>query len=182
VTPPPRLTQVIVLNGGSSSGKSTIARELQEMLPRPWLTFGVDSFIEALPQSLQDGGALEIKPDGQIVVGEVFRTLEAAWMAGVAAMVRAGARIILDEAFLGGGESQARWQAALRGLTVLWAGVHCAPGVAAQREAGRAGRIPGMAGKQADLVHAGVTYDVEVDTTSTGAREAALAIAPRVMG
>jgi chloramphenicol 3-O-phosphotransferase len=39
-----------------------------------------------------------------------------------------------------------------------------------------------MAGKQADLVHAGVTYDVEVDTTSTGAREAALALAPRVMG
>jgi chloramphenicol 3-O phosphotransferase len=180
MTAPAAPTQVIVLNGGSSSGKSTIARELQEMLPAAWLTFGVDSFIEALPPSLQDGGALEIKPDGQIVVGTVFRTLEAAWMAGVAAMVRSGARIILDEAFLGAAESQARWQAALRGLTVLWAGVHCAAETAAQREAGRAGRIPGMAEKQADLVHAGVAYDVEVDTTSTGAHEAAQAIAARV--
>ena len=43
-------------------------------------------------------------------------------------------------------------------------------------------RIPGMAGKQAYLVHDGVYYDIEVDTTSTGAREAALAIAARVLG
>ena len=182
MTPPPKPTQAVVLNGGSSSGKSSIARELQEVLPRPWLTFGVDSFIEALPPSLANGGALEIQPDGQIVVGEVFRTLEAAWIAGVAAMARAGARIILDEAFLGGGESQARWRDGLHGLTVVWVGVHCAPEVAAQREASRPGRIPGMAGKQADLVHIGVDYDVEVDTTSTAAHQAAQFIAARVMG
>ncbi len=30
-------TQVIVLNGGSSSGKSGIARCLQAVLPDPWL-------------------------------------------------------------------------------------------------------------------------------------------------
>jgi chloramphenicol 3-O phosphotransferase len=34
-------TQVIVLNGGSSSGKATIARRLQEALPRPWIRMGV---------------------------------------------------------------------------------------------------------------------------------------------
>ena len=35
---------VIVLNGGSSSGKSSIARQLQARLaPEPWLTFGVDT-------------------------------------------------------------------------------------------------------------------------------------------
>lgn len=181
MTTPPAPTQVIVLNGGSSSGKSTIARELQEVLPTPWLTFGVDSFTEALPPSLRNGGALDIRPDGHIVVRPVFRDLEAAWIAGVAAMVRAGARVILDEAFLGGAGSQARWRDGLRGLTVLWAGVHCAPDVAARREAGRADRVGGMAAKQADLVHAGVAYDVEVDTTSTGAHEAALAIAARVV-
>jgi len=38
-----------VLNGGSSSGKSSIARVLQELLPGLWLTFGVDAFIDALP-------------------------------------------------------------------------------------------------------------------------------------
>ncbi|WP_277526652.1 hypothetical protein [Arthrobacter sp. ES3-54] len=40
---------MIVLNGGSSSGKSSIARALQEILPVIWLTFGVGTFIDALP-------------------------------------------------------------------------------------------------------------------------------------
>jgi len=43
------MTQVIVLNGGSSSGKSTIARALQDVLPGVWLTFGTDVLAEALP-------------------------------------------------------------------------------------------------------------------------------------
>ncbi len=33
-------TQLIVLNGGPSSGKSGIARCLQAILPDPWLTLG----------------------------------------------------------------------------------------------------------------------------------------------
>ncbi len=60
-------TQGIVLNGGSSSGKSGIVRCLQEVLPDP-------------------------------IVGPEFRALEAAWMEGVAAMARAGARILVDDA------------------------------------------------------------------------------------
>ena len=46
-------TQVIVLNGGSSSGKSEIARCLQAVLPDPWLATGVDRFIETMPASMQ---------------------------------------------------------------------------------------------------------------------------------
>jgi chloramphenicol 3-O phosphotransferase len=38
-------TQVIVLNGGSSSGKSGIARCLQAILPDPWLAFGTDTLV-----------------------------------------------------------------------------------------------------------------------------------------
>jgi len=41
--------RVIVLNGGSSSGKSGIARCLQAVLPDPWLTFGTDTLVDALP-------------------------------------------------------------------------------------------------------------------------------------
>ena len=43
------MTQVIVLNGGSSSGKSSIARALQDVMPGLWLTFGTDVLAEALP-------------------------------------------------------------------------------------------------------------------------------------
>ena len=171
--------EVIVLNGGSSSGKSTIARHLQSVLPQPWLTFGVDSLIEAMPPSLQDGG-VEVRPDGQVVVGPAFRALEVPWMAGIAAMARAGARIIIEDVFLGGASSQRRWREALDGLGVLWVGVRCDAEAAARRELERGDRIAGMAASQAAVVHRGVSYDMEVDTTRAGAQECALAIAARV--
>ena len=162
----PVTTQVIVLNGGSSSGKSGIARCLQAVLPDPWLTVGTDILVQALPASLQASEAgIEFAADGGVNVGPEFRTLEAAWMEGVAAMARAGARVILDEVFLGGAVSQQRWQRALGGLETLWVAVRCDSAVAAGRELARGDRIRGMAVSQAELVHRGVVYDLEVDTT-----------------
>jgi chloramphenicol 3-O phosphotransferase len=40
-------TDVIVLNGGSSSGKSSIARRRQDLLDQPWITLGVDDLLDA---------------------------------------------------------------------------------------------------------------------------------------
>jgi chloramphenicol 3-O-phosphotransferase len=51
-------TQVIVLNGGSSSGKTAIARCLKATLDGPWLTLGI-----------------EITSAGEARVGPEFRTL-----------------------------------------------------------------------------------------------------------
>lgn len=169
--------QVIVLNGGSSSGKTTIARTLQALLPDPWLTFGIDTLLGGLPAA---GGGIDIAADGEVAVGAGFFALEAAWAAGLAAMVRAGARIVVDEVFLGGGESQRRWLAAFDGLDVLWAGVRCDAAVAAARELARGDRIAGMAVRQAEVVHRGVRYDVEVDTTHAEPITCAKAVAARV--
>ena len=173
-------TQLIVLNGGSSSGKSGIARCLQTVLPDPWLSFGVDTLVEAMPASLTPAAGIEVAPDGRVLIGPEFRRLEAAWNEGIAAMARAGARIIVDEVFLGGAASQQRWRQALGPLPVLWVGVRCDSVVAAGREIARGDRVTGMAASQADVVHQGVVYDLQVDTTHTGALECARAIAARV--
>jgi len=174
-------TQVIVLNGVSSSGKSGIARCLQAVLPEPWLALGVDAFIQTMPFSLQTSAAgIEIVSGGRVVVGPEFRELEAAWLAGIAAMARTGARIILDDVFLGGAASQQRLMEAFGTLEVLWVGVHCDLSVAEGREIARGDRVPGMAASQAGAVHSGVVYDVEVDTTRTEALECARAVAARV--
>jgi chloramphenicol 3-O phosphotransferase len=172
---------MIILNGGSSSGKSGIVRCLQAVLPDPWPAFGVDSFVDALPAKMQSSDAgLEIAADGRVSVGAEFRALEAAWTEGVVAMARAGARIIVDDVFLGGAASQQRWQKALGGLAVLWVGVRCESAVAAGREIARGDRVQGMAASQADAVHRGVTYDVEVDTTHTESLACARTIAAHV--
>ena len=159
-------TQVIVVNGGSSAGKSEIVRHLQAVLPRPWLAFGVDSLIEAMPRSMQASDAgIEFAPDGGVNVGPEFMALQSAWMEGIAAMARAGAPVIIDDVFLGGAASQQRWRRVLGGLDVLWVGVTCDSAIAAERERARGDRIPGMAEAQAKVVHEGVVYDLEVDTT-----------------
>jgi chloramphenicol 3-O phosphotransferase len=174
-------TQVIVLNGCSSSGKTGIARCLQAILPDPWLSLGVDMFIKTMPFTLQVSAAgIEVASDGVITIGPQFRALEAAWIEGVAAMARAGAGVIVDEVFLGGAAAQRRWREALGTLEVLWVGVHCDLAVAAGREIARGDRVPGMAAAQADLVHQGVVYDLEVDTTHTEAMECARVIAASV--
>ena len=174
-------TQVIVLNGGSSSGKSGIARCLQAVLPDPWLAVGVDMLIQAMPPAIQASDAgIGLAADGGVTVGPGFRGLEDAWMEGVAAMARAGARVIVDDAFLGAAASQQRWQQALADLDVLWIAVRCDSTVATGRELARGDRVRGMAVSQAEMVHKGVAYDLEVDTTHTEALACARTIAAHV--
>jgi len=159
---------VIVLNGGSSSGKSSLAPYLQRGLPGIWLVLGVDDLIRALsfgPSDTSAGGSLNIRPDGSIAVGDRFRRAEAAWRNGMAAIASAGIGVILDEVFLDGGDSQARLAESIRSLAVVWVGVRCDPEVAAAREIQRGDRVHGMARNQALRVHEGVRYDFVVDTT-----------------
>jgi chloramphenicol 3-O phosphotransferase len=175
-------TQIIVLNGGSSSGKSGIARCLQAILPRPWITLSVDDMIDALPPSLMESDAgVAFGQQGEVAIGEGFREIEAAWLTGIAAMARAGAQVIIDDVFLSGAASQERVRMHLEGLAVLWVGVRCDPDIAAGREIARGDRVTGMASSQAEMVHAGVTYDIEVDTSQTESLMCARAIAARVV-
>ena len=83
--------------------------------------------------------------------------------------------------FLGGAASQERIRAHLEGLGVLWVGVRCDPEIAAGREIARGDRVIGMAASQAEVVHKGVVYYIEVDTSHTESLDCARAIAARVV-
>ena len=65
---------VIVLNGGSSAGKSSIARALQLLLPVPWLTFDEDVLGAALPQSGANA-VMTFGPHGEVEVAPGYRPL-----------------------------------------------------------------------------------------------------------
>ncbi|MDX3385105.1 MULTISPECIES: chloramphenicol phosphotransferase CPT [Streptomyces] len=176
-------TRVVFLNGGSSSGKSGIVRCLQEILPGAWMAFGVDSFVEALPRRMQNSEeGILFEADGSIRVGAEFKAAEAAWREGVAAVARAGGRVIVDDVLLGGADGQRGWEKVFDGVDVLWVGVRCDAQVAAGREIARGDRVPGMAVSQAEAAHAGVRYDVVVDTSRTESLACARVIAERVRG
>ena len=159
--------RVIVLNGASSSGKTSVARALQDRLPDTWVLLGIDTFITALPWRLYgtaDGHT--INPDGTIDLGPEWHLARDRWRRAVGALVRLGADVILDEVFTEGAEDQARWRDALEGLEVTWVAVRCAPDVAEARELARGDRSVGLARHQSATVHVGIDYDLEVDTTS----------------
>jgi len=155
--------QVLLLNGGSSSGKTSVARELQSVLDGVWLRLGVDTLLEAVPPSMLDEDGLELRADGAVVVGARFAAVEDWWMAGIATMVEVGAHVVIEDNFVSGPGAQQRWRAALDRVTVGWVGIRCAPAVAAERERDRSDRIFGRAAKQALAVHEGICYDLEVD-------------------
>ncbi|HEX2903835.1 MAG TPA: zeta toxin family protein [Jatrophihabitans sp.] len=156
--------RVLVLNGGSSSGKTSLARVLQRTLPGSWLRFGVDDLVEACPPAMSTDDGLHIADDGVVSAGPAFQEAERHWMAGIARMAELGALIIVEDNFVSGPSAQARWRSALRGVHVGWVGVLCAPEVAQERERRRGDRAFGMAAHQATRVHAGIDYDLRVDS------------------
>lgn len=184
-----RVLPVVVLNGGSSSGKTSLARCLQHLLGPTWMTLGVDDLVRALPggdeideliqghHNVDTEGPIAFGPDGSVAVREYFCRAEASWYAGLAAIGRCGTGLIYDEVFLGGRSSQDRLAAALSDLPVVWVGVRCDPDVAAERERARPDRVTGMARLQAERVHEDVVCDLVVDTTAASAADCARTVA-----
>jgi chloramphenicol 3-O phosphotransferase len=146
--------KVIFLNGASSSGKTTIARELQK--EAPYLNLSVDAFLHQLPSSfLEDDTAF----------ARALPRLLAGFNSSSAAVARAGNDIIVDTVL-----QEPSWLApcvlAYEGLEVLFVGVRCAPAVLESREKSRGDRREGMARYQHDRVHSHGEYDIEVDTSA----------------
>jgi chloramphenicol 3-O phosphotransferase len=170
--------QVVVLNGGSSSGKSSLCRAFQNLRQETWLRVGVDTVFDMLAPRVAES---LIGADGAVSLEvEEFRRAEEFFRRGVAEMVRAGARVLIDEVFLSGPAGADRWREALAGASILWLGVRCDPAEAERRERARGDRVPGMARIQATLVHRGMHYDLELDTTATDPKSLAEALAARL--
>lgn len=174
--------QVIVLNGTSSSGKTSIGRCLQTMLATPWLLLGIDDLTRAVPdKGIDDGTLLQVSATGQVEVGPGWRSLEASWYQAIATIASSGTGVIVDEVLLDGGSGQERLRTALSGLEVLWVGVTCDLAVARARQARRPDRVAGQAESQAPVVHQGVEYDLIVDTSHASSESCAARVLDRAL-
>jgi chloramphenicol 3-O phosphotransferase len=167
---------LLMLNGTTSSGKSSILAELQARLDGPFLDAGIDKFIFMLP-----GRYLE-KPLWDEVLGKASsagplgHTLFSGMHHALAALLRQGNHVLADHVLVE--------QAWVRECATLFAelpahliGVRCALAVVEQRERDRRDRTLGQARRQFDLAHRHAIYDFEVDTEQTSAVDCAAAIA-----
>ena len=183
--------RVVVLNGTSSAGKTSIARRFQANeadAGRCWLLIGIDDFNDKLPHQwlragdhdgAQSGVGVQFVPtaDGLVVhTGAVGRQLYAAYRRSVAACARAGFDVLVDDVVYD--EAAAiDWRDALHDLPVTWVAVQCDLEVAAAREQARGDRLPGLARGLGALVHAHVDYDHELDATDASVDELAAQLA-----
>jgi chloramphenicol 3-O phosphotransferase len=179
--------RIIVLNGATSAGKSSLAKALQRRYAtdgQPWLVIALDDFFARAPRdwfrighhigSHAEHGMVFESINGVIErrVGPFGRTVLAAYRAAVAAMARSGLDVIVDEVLLSA-EDWAGWQHELATLDAWWVAVDLSLEMLNQRERDRGDRVIGMAAAQHGVVHSFATYDLRVDTSALSPDEAA---------
>jgi chloramphenicol 3-O phosphotransferase len=181
-----RRGRVIVLNGTSSSGKTTLAKALQARLAGPWLGVGIDTVVFALPKAYLDqplwGEVFRYVPPEpgsaapfRIETGELGVRLIHGLHAMVASLAAEGHDVVVDHVLL-----EPDWLPDLRrrleGADLILVGVRCPLEVVVERERARKDRTLGQAAAVHDVIHRG-GYDVEVETSLLSPAEAAEVIA-----
>jgi chloramphenicol 3-O phosphotransferase len=181
---PDRRGSVVILNGSSSAGKSSVAVALQALWSRRgecWVIFGWDDFVPRLParwrgvpgaigdRSAEGVSYRVVSGTGAplhavLVPGRVGRQMLRAYHRAVAAIALGGVNVLVEEVMISS-EEWLDWADALRGLDVTWIGVRCDAEIAAARETARGDRYPGLARGTSELVHAHAEYAFEIDAS-----------------
>jgi chloramphenicol 3-O phosphotransferase len=149
--------KIIIINGPSSSGKTTLALALQKQLDLPFIRFSFDLFLDhqAFPLEQIKNGRFsweQMRPS-------VFQGLHQC----LPALATAGNNIIFDHII----ETRA-WLheliSLIAELDLFFVGLHCSLSELERREMERGDRRPGDARQDWETVHSIPTYDLELDS------------------
>lgn len=173
---------LIVLNGPSSAGKTSIITTLQDLWPRPLFVSGIDALISGWPDSHvsfpgDDGSPAPISamrivpglgpaPSWIPQFGDEFHRVTRLAHESWAAMSQGGIDLIIDHVIV---DATIRDQARSTLVDAFWVGVTCEVDELVRRESARGDRYPGFASGTYAVVHREMTYDLVVDTTTTPA-------------
>lgn len=156
------LPQVILLNGTGSSGKTTIAKQLQEEIKIQYLNFSIDSILYSLPKS---DLALMMKGEEITREGYDYSQLQKAYHSCIPSLLDSGCRIIIDNAWINKNVIDDLLNI-LSPYSTFIIGVYCDLNVANEREKERGDRAIGLAAYEYPLVHKHFNYDFTIDTSN----------------
>jgi chloramphenicol 3-O phosphotransferase len=155
---------IILINGASSSGKTSIVHALQDLLEEPFLEAGIDKFIFMMPERYLERPLWDDVLGLAVRAGAAGHSLVSGMQQAIAALSRAGLNVIADHVLV-----EPVWVEQCSGLfaelPAYLVGVQCPLEVLEQRERSRKNRTLGQARAQFNLIHKYASYDVEVDTS-----------------
>jgi chloramphenicol 3-O phosphotransferase len=185
--------QIVILNGVPRSGKSAIAKAIQDGLDGTWLSLGVDASMRSTPERFQPG--IGLRPGGERPdLEELVTVLYAALYESVAAHARIGVNVVVD---VGHHEFYSKPLHILRdsarrlnGLPVLFVGVRCPIDAIWQRREQTWGQkretadetLLAAVERWQSATHAHGAYDLEIDTSVLTPVQSAQIISNRLAG
>ena len=150
---------IIVLNGPSSAGKSTLALALKDALGYPCAHIAYDALSSMLPRAI-----------GRADYGCLTRSVLATVYHMARGLSECRLAVIVDHVVLNTPRERlwlGEQALALAAHPVLFVGVFCPPDELALREAQRGDRRPGQAQRQAQHQYQRSVYDLAVDTCAS---------------
>ncbi|NMP31523.1 hypothetical protein HII17_08115 [Thalassotalea sp. M1531] len=145
-----RFGRIVVLNGTSSSGKTTLAKEIQAKCSEVYLHCALDAFWDMTPIGVPAGS-------------KNFPNMKLAIAKSIKALAETGHNVILDIVFCGQ-KTYFEITEELKGFDVKIVKVECPLSELENRELVRGNRAIGLAKSQFDSIHVGVKYDLTVNT------------------
>ena len=164
------LGKIILLNGASSSGKSTLASALQTSLDEAFWHYSIDHLLGAgiLPRKRIDSGEFP------------WANLRPAFFEGfhrsIPSLAASGNNLIVEH-IVETREWMERLTDLLAPFDVFFVGVHCPLAELERRERQRGDRSLGEARQDYETTHALCQYDFEIDATRDTAEIAAAILA-----
>ncbi len=149
----PKTGVVFILNGTSSSGKTTLAKELQQQFEEVYLHCSSDMFWNMTPHGIPASS-------------KTFPNLKQAMAQSVRALAVTGHNVIVDTVYQGA-KSHLEMQKVLQGVSVTTVKVACDLEELNKREIARGNRKIGLAASQFHTVHEYVPYDIVINTADT---------------
>jgi chloramphenicol 3-O-phosphotransferase len=166
---------ILMINGTSSSGKTSLVRELQKRLDGPFLDAGLDRFLWMLPGRYLDRPLWDDVLGLADTAGETGHTLVSGMHHAIQALALKGNHVLADHVLV-----EPRWLAECAhlyaNLPAYLIGLYCPLEILEQREKERKDRTLGQARKQFERVHAHGLYDLRVDTGAYSTAECAAQI------
>lgn len=155
---------IIILNGTSSSGKTSLLEALQNRLTEPYLNAGIDKFIWMLPERYLDRPLWDDVLGLATKAGVIGHTLFSGMHHAIAALSRTGNNVLADHVLV-----EPAWAdecvRLFADLPAYLIGLQCPLEVLEAREKARKNRTLGQAKAQFSIIHKYCRYDLEVDTS-----------------